>query len=112
MKVAVPIAQGKLSMHFGHCEEVTLIDVDPSTKEIAGKEILEAPPHQPGLLPEWLHERGADVIIAGGMGERAKSLFYEKGITVVTGAAPETPDELVRAYLDGSLELGENACDR
>ncbi len=45
------------------------------------------PPHEPGLLPTWLQEQGADIIIAGGMGSRAQELFLGKGIHVVTGAS-------------------------
>jgi len=52
MKIAIPLADGKLSMHFGHCEEFALIEVDEHQKNILGREILTDPPHQPGLLPE------------------------------------------------------------
>jgi hypothetical protein len=41
------------------------------------KETLAHPPHEPGVLPSWLHELGADVIIAGGMGQCASSLFND-----------------------------------
>jgi predicted Fe-Mo cluster-binding NifX family protein len=71
----------------------------------------QAPPHEPGLLPRWLHERGADVIIAGGMGQRAQQLFAQSGMTVVVGAPAETPEQLASAYLSGTLQAGENICD-
>jgi predicted Fe-Mo cluster-binding NifX family protein len=76
-----------------------------------GREDLPAPPHQPGLLPPWLAERGADLILAGGMGQRAHALFADHGIQVVVGAASETPEELVADYLTGDLQVGENICD-
>ena len=73
MKIAIPMADGRLCMHFGHCEQFALVDVD----EIAGKPtnttLVTPPPHEPGLLPRWLHEQGATVIIAGGMGQRANN---------------------------------------
>ncbi|NLF18973.1 MAG: ATPase, partial [Lentisphaerae bacterium] len=31
MRLAIPIADGRLSLHFGHCESFALIDVDPAT---------------------------------------------------------------------------------
>jgi predicted Fe-Mo cluster-binding NifX family protein/predicted RNA-binding Zn-ribbon protein involved in translation (DUF1610 family) len=111
MRIAIPIADGKLSMHFGHCERFALIDVDPSQKKILKREDVIAPPHQPGLLPPWLAEQGVNMIIAGGMGQRAHGLFAEKGIQVVVGAPAETPENLVSAYLVGTLETGENVCD-
>ncbi len=111
MKIAIPVADGKLCMHFGHCEEFALFEVDETKKSVTGKEMLEAPPHQPGLLPGWLAERGADVIIAGGMGSRAQDLFSEKKIKVVVGACGEKPEEIVKDYLNNSLQTGNNACD-
>ncbi len=69
------------------------------------------PPHQPGLLPRWLHERGADVLIAGGMGRRAQGLFAQAGIEVVVGAQSSDPRRIVEDYLADALETGENLCD-
>ena len=111
MRIAIPIANGRLSAHFGHCEEFALIDVDSDNKTVLGREMLPAPEHQPGLLPRWLAERGANVIIAGGMGMRAQGLFAEQDIQVVIGAPAEEPETIVQAYLNGSLKTGENICD-
>jgi len=111
MKIAIPLANGILSMHFGHCEQFALIDVDPAEKKILGRKDLEAPPHEPGLLPTWLAEQGATMIIAGGMGQRAQELFKQRGIHVMVGAPSETPERLVAAYLDGTLQTGANVCD-
>jgi predicted Fe-Mo cluster-binding NifX family protein len=111
MRIAIPLANGKLAMHFGHCEHFALVDVYAAEKKIVSRKDIEAPPHQPGLLPRWLAERGATMIIAGGMGQRALGLFAEQGIQVVLGAAAETPERLVSDYLSGTLQVGENACD-
>ncbi len=111
MKIAIPLAQGKLSLHFGHCEQFAMIDVDAGTKTIVHREDIVAPPHEPGLLPRWLAERGADMIIAGGMGQRAQSLFEQNRIEVLIGAPSDTPERLVEAYLGGTLQSGDNVCD-
>ncbi len=68
MKIAIPVADGRLCMHFGHCEQFAMVDVDPVEKKILSKTFLTPPPHEPGLLPRWLAEKGATCIIAGGMG--------------------------------------------
>ena len=111
MKIAMPVAEGKLCMHFGHCEQFALVDVDETEKKITAQKRVTPPPHEPGLLPKWLHEQGANVIIAGGMGQRAQSLFAENGIKVIVGAPSVTPEQLVDAYLEGTLQTGENVCD-
>jgi predicted Fe-Mo cluster-binding NifX family protein len=111
MRIAVPVSEGKLSMHFGHCSHFVFADVDPSAKSILSREEIPAPDHQPGLLPQWLHEKGADVIIAGGMGRRAQGLFAEKGIQVVIGSLEDDVDQIVTNYLEGKLQTGPNVCD-
>ncbi|HBN26889.1 MAG TPA: ATPase [Desulfobacteraceae bacterium] len=109
MKFAIPLAEGKLTAHFGHCEEFAIIDVDGDN--IKSKEILVPPRHEPGVLPRWLHDLGANVIIAGGMGQKAQSLFSEQGITVVVGAPSEEPEALIKSYLNNALISGDNLCD-
>jgi predicted Fe-Mo cluster-binding NifX family protein len=111
MRIAIPLADGRLAMHFGHCASFALVDVDPAAKRILKREDVAAPPHQPGLLPPWLAQHGATLIIAGGMGQRAQVLFAENGIQVMVGASADTPENLVSEYLAGTLEVGDNVCD-
>ena len=108
-RFAIPMARGKLSLHFGHCESFALIDGEDG--KITGTEDVQAPEALPGVLPKWLAERGANVIIAGGMGQRAQGLFAEHGIEVAIGAPRGAPEELVRSYVAGTLAAGENICD-
>jgi predicted Fe-Mo cluster-binding NifX family protein len=111
MKIAIPLADGKLTMHFGHCAKFAIIDVDTSAKAIIKREDIDAPPHEPGLLPPWLAARGVTLIIAGGMGQRAQGLFGENKIDVIIGAPVAAPEALVGEYLAGTLKSGANACD-
>ncbi len=111
MKFAIPTAGGRLCMHFGHCEQFALVDVDEADATKMHTTMVTPPPHEPGLLPRWLHEQGVGVIIAGGMGQRAIQLFAQSGVRVVVGAPTDTPESLVTAYLSGSLASGANACD-
>jgi predicted Fe-Mo cluster-binding NifX family protein len=111
MKIAIPLAEGRLAQHFGHCASFAIVDVDLETKKIIKREDIAAPEHQPGLLPPWLAERGAKVIIAGGMGSRAQDLFAQQGIQVIVGASADTPERIVNEYLAGTLKGGDNLCD-
>lgn len=108
MKFAVPLADGKLTAHFGHCQQFAIIEAD--NDQIQSKELLVPPPHEPGVLPQWLHALGTEVVIAGGMGHRAIDLFTQAGIKVVTGAPVEAPEALVASYLSNTLEAGANQC--
>lgn len=110
MKIAVPTFEGKLAEHFGHCSQFVFVEVD-GNDAIVGSQALTPPAHAPGVLPAWLRENGADVIIAGGMGRRAQDLFAEAGIQVIVGAPALPPEELAALHLEGRLEAGMNICD-
>jgi len=111
MRVAIPTVDGKLCLHFGHCEEFALVDVDDETRQVESVRGANPPPHAPGVLPRWLAEQGATVIIAGGMGRRAQELFAQAGVEVVVGAEPGDPRDVVEAWLAGTLTTGANVCD-
>ena len=111
MKIAIPVQAGRVSMHFGHCEEFALYEVNEDDKAILGMTAHKPPAHEPGVLPGWLHELGANVIITGGMGQRAQQLFVQNSIHVVLGAPDETPEQIAAAYLNGTLQAGDNVCD-
>jgi len=111
MRIAIPLVQGKLSLHFGHCDQFAIFDIDDSLKKVINRKDATPPGHEPGVLPRWLHENNVSVIIAGGMGQRAQQLFTQNDIKVVTGASGQTPEELVSAFLEDKLETGDNICD-
>lgn len=111
MKIALPVADEKLCMHFGHCQVFEFFEVDEKSKKVIQKSSQTPPPHEPGVLPRWIKEQEADLVIAGGMGASAQKLFKEAGIKVITGAPAGDPTDIVESYLQNSLETGENACD-
>jgi ATP-binding protein involved in chromosome partitioning len=109
LKVAIPLTEGRLCNHFGHCEQFAVIQVKKGL--IDGKEFHTPPPHEPGLLPRWLGNMGVNLVIAGGMGQSALTLFAEQGIEVITGSTGQEPETLVQGYLAGTLVSGPNVCD-
>ena len=111
MKYAVPVSGGVVSAHFGHCEQFALIDVDETKKQILKKELVNSPGHEPGLLPQWLAEKGVGLVIAGGMGSRAQGLFQQNKIGVITGIMETDPEKAVLSHLNGNLTTGDNICD-
>jgi len=111
MKIALPVANDQLCMHFGHCQMFEFYEIDEKEKKISGKSALTPPPHEPGVLPRWIKEQGVDLVIAGGMGASAQNLFRQAGVQVITGASANNPEEIVENYINNSLETGANACD-
>ena len=111
MRYAVPVVEGKVAAHFGHCSHFALFDVDEAAVAVVSKQIIPSPGHQPGLLPVWLAEEGVSVVIAGGMGSRAQALFSEHRIEVVVGVLGDEPEKAVLDYIKGELAKGDNICD-
>jgi ATP-binding protein involved in chromosome partitioning len=107
--VAVPVAEGKNCAHFGHCEQFAFMGTENG--KIVSKTMHTPPPHEPGVLPKWLHDMGVHIVIAGGMGSRARQILIEKGIRVISGAPLDSPESLVQRYLMDALVTGENVCD-
>lgn len=111
MRIAIPVSQGSLARHFGHCESFELIEIDPHQKQILGRETLTPPAHEPGVLPAWLADKGANIVLAGGLGSRAVQAFAARNVSVIVGVPDLDPESLVRAYLAGEIGSGTNACD-
>ncbi|WP_207858021.1 NifB/NifX family molybdenum-iron cluster-binding protein [Lucifera butyrica] len=109
MKIAIPLAGGKLCAHFGHYQQFAIITV--AGGKIAKQETLTPPPHAPGVIPNWVADQGCTDILVGGMGEAAQEIFRQRGIKVLCGAPSDKPENLVTLYLSGELVDAGNACD-
>ena len=111
MRIAVPLAQGKFSLHFGHCDEFAVFEVDKEDKRIINTEFIQPPAHEPGALPRWLSGLQVNTVIAGGMGQRAQMMLNDFDIDVLTGARGESAEVIVQDYLEDKLTVGDNICD-
>lgn len=109
-KIAVPVDNsGILDAHFGHCKFFVVITVEEN--KIVLEEKIVPPPHEPGLLPKWLAEKGVTDIIAGGMGQKAIQLFNQDGVNAFVGAPALSAHELTEGFLNSSLSFNANYCN-
>lgn len=107
MKIAIASEGNYACGHFGHCEGFTVYDC--AEGKVVEKKFIPNPGHKPGFLPVFLSDLNVNVIIAGGMGERAQELFNERGIEVIVGASGLT-DALSESYLRGELVSTGSVC--
>lgn len=106
--IAIPLENGVLCEHFGHCEQFAIVRVENST--IAEMQVITPPEHVPGLYPRWVSGFGVTDVIAGGMGQKAIDLFNKQAISAHTGAPAATAEELIKAFINDELELTVSAC--
>lgn len=107
MKIAVAAMGNMVSGHFGHCEDFLIFDTADGA--ITGEERVPNPGHRPGFLPNFLADRGVEVIIAGGMGGGAVEIFNERNVEVIVGAQGDAR-AAAEAYLRGELESTGSIC--
>ena len=96
-----------VSPHFGRCPYYVLVDLDG--REVSRVSAVENPyygHHQPGQVPGFIQSQGGDVMLAGGMGQRAIGFFQQYGIQAVTGASG-TVRHALEQYLGGVLQGAE-----
>jgi predicted Fe-Mo cluster-binding NifX family protein len=92
---------GEVSAHFGRCPFYVLAEVDADT--VVESRMVSNPycnAHRPGVVPQFVRNTGADVIIAGGMGPRAIDMFHGFGMDVATGVVGNV-GRVLEAYLSG-----------
>lgn len=106
---AIPTVHGELTQHFGHCEKFAIVETEDN--KVLKEETLTPPVHEPGAYPKFLADHGVEVIIAGGMGQKAQTLFAQNNIAVCVGVPANTPRNLVEQYLKQELVTGQNLCD-
>jgi predicted Fe-Mo cluster-binding NifX family protein len=112
MKIAIATDNDQVSAHFGHCACYTLFEVEDSGtgKKILSRTCIDTPEHQPGMLPGFLHQTGANIVIAGGMGARAQQLLMALNIQPYIGVTGKV-DDVIHDFLAGNLQMGESLCD-
>ncbi|NLA24424.1 MAG: ATPase [Bacteroidales bacterium] len=108
-KIAIPLENGVVCAHFGHCQTFAIIEVE--NNEITGMSEHVPPEHVPGLYPRWVAQFGVTDVIAGGMGERAINLFNEQKINAFVGAPIKPPLEIVKDFIADKLNLSANYCN-
>jgi len=113
MKIAIASDNDYVSAHFGRCDCYTIVEIENTgtEKKILNRIKVDTPDHQPGILPGFLHEKGVNVVIAGGMGPRAQQLFQQLNIQPYIGVTGSV-DSVIENFLAGKVESGESLCDQ
>ena len=107
MKITVAVTGNTIAGHFGHCDTFMFYDVQDG--KIVSEEAVPNPGHRPGFLPNFLADRGAQVIVSGGMGGGAVDIFNERGVEVIIGIQGD-PRAAVEAYTKGQLVSTGSVC--
>lgn len=96
--------ESAIASHFGRCPYFIIVDIeDHKVEQVLEVENPYYGAHEPGQVPGFIEEQGADVMLTGGMGARAMQFFSQYGIEAVTGARGTVRTSLEQ-YLSGRME--------
>jgi predicted Fe-Mo cluster-binding NifX family protein len=109
MVIAIPSThpgglEALIGAHFGHCDLYTLVSMEEG--EVRDVNVIPNVPHTQGgcMAPvQYLAQKGAKALIAGGMGLRPLMGFNQVGIEVYFGGNAATVGEAVMAFIKGQL---------
>lgn len=107
MKIAVPYSDGQVFQHFGKSEQFKIYDTIDD--EIISSEIVDTSGSGHSALADFLKEKGAGVLICGGIGVGAMTALQNAGIQILGGAEGEA-DKCVEEFLGGRLHFGASGC--
>jgi predicted Fe-Mo cluster-binding NifX family protein len=108
MKIAISADSNEgldsvVAQHFGRCPFFVIVDTEEG--KVQSTQVVDNPfygRHQPGQVPQLIHNHGVDVMISSGMGGRAIQFFQQFGIDVATGASG-TVRAALESYWAGGL---------
>jgi predicted Fe-Mo cluster-binding NifX family protein len=101
-RVAIPIANKKLSENFGECNHYVIYEIDRKITGIktallpAGLELTD--------LPEWLKKEGITDVITHRVNRAIIKLFAANKVNLFVGVPLNTSENLIDDYLQGKLE--------
>ena len=108
-KIAIPVDGGKLSAHFGHAPYFYFYHTENS--KVVKEQLEIPPPHEFGVIPNWLAENKVTDLITGGIGPKAIEILNRNNINVYTGASVDKPSKIIEAFLNNTLETSANLCN-
>ena len=101
-RVAIPIANEKLSENFGECNHYEIYEID---KGITSKRKALLPDDLAlSELPEWLKGEGITDVITYRVNREIIKLFASKKVNLFIGVPISSSEKLIDDYLQGKLE--------
>lgn len=102
MIIAIPFENGSINQHFGHSEQFKIYTVEEG-KALMKSRVVNTNGQGHGALAAFLTGLDVNVVICGGIGDRALASLEAAGIAVHSGVNGFC-DAAARAFKNGKLE--------
>ncbi len=78
--------ESRISHHFGKCPYYVFVKIENGEiKDVVSEDNPYASSHGPGVVPDFIASKGANIMVSGGMGPRAVEAFERHGIKTIIG---------------------------
>jgi len=104
MKIAMPLAEGRVVELSDNCDRFTIVDVDLTENRILDSCREEPDREWLGQLEAWLADQAVCLVIAVEVRPEIKTNLMESNIRVIAGAPNESPHSVIKSYLKGDLD--------
>jgi len=108
-KIAIPVLNHKLSPHFGLCSHFKFYWEDGG--KIIKEDLIPAPAQKPEVIPNWLAGKNVTDVIVAGIGFKPIEILNQNKINVFAGVKMKDLNELIKEFMNGTLETNGNLCD-
>jgi predicted Fe-Mo cluster-binding NifX family protein len=114
MRIAMPLCEGKFSVHYGRAEKISIHDIDLEGGTSVDVGVKDFPEGTCGA-GAWVARQGVEVMLVGGLGAGAAQGLEEAGVKVLAGVQEEDAAKVLRMFLEGATQVrelapGESAC--
>lgn len=104
MKIAMPLAKGRIAELSENCDRFTIVDVDLTESRVLASCRAEPEAAWLGRLVPWLTDKTVDLVIAVEVSAGMRPDLIDNSIRVIAGAPNDSPHSVIKAYLAGDLD--------
>ena len=108
MKIAIPLIENidensRISEHFGHAPYFAFVDLNENKEYSYEIEKNPLENHSTGEIPQYMHEKGVELMVVRGIGMKAINVFENLNIQVIRGV-DGTLKEIIEAISSNNLK--------
>ena len=110
-KLAIPMEKQKFSAHYGQTTSFEIYEISLESRQIVAHQTFDLPQGHACGMAQVLRQQGVQAVVVGNLGAGAFQHLVQAGLEVYAARAANTPDGLVRAFLEGKLPEASANCN-
>ena len=97
MRIAVSCDKEQKLRSLGEASHFAFHDADPQNGRVVWKQTVDVPETPVAFLPQWIADRGTDIVLTAEVGPLARRHLADQGVAILVGAEGITASRLLNA---------------